>query len=364
MKLLVFQGSPRPKGYTQMVLEKFLQGAASKGASSEVIFLAGKKVKPCIGCYSCWYKTPGVCIHKGDDVPEILEKMKCGDMEVYATPLYHYGMTAFMKLFMERTLPLMLPYLVENQDGGTTHPERYPGTRARGMVLISVCGFPEVDHFKALVAQFRLLARSSQKKLAGVLLRPGSESMLFMERLGKKGKDVLEGFFRAGQEIATRGEVSPETEEIVSRDWTQNLRAFREQANAFWDVRMDHAKKVKGGSEDRTFEEAVKEDIRIVLRGMAASFRGHAAEGLRTTIQFDISGSQPGQWYYEIQDGYCSFKKGNAEKPNLIIHTPAEVWLAISKGEADGGKAFLEKKYTVEGDLNLLMRFKALFGDP
>jgi multimeric flavodoxin WrbA len=54
MKLLVFQGSPRPKGYTQMVLEKFLQGAASKGASSEVIRLAGKRIHPCIYRYdSC-----------------------------------------------------------------------------------------------------------------------------------------------------------------------------------------------------------------------------------------------------------------------------------------------------------------------
>jgi putative sterol carrier protein len=84
---------------------------------------------------------------------------------------------------------------------------------------------------------------------------------------------------------------------------------------------------------------------------------------LRATIQFDVSGSQPGQWYYDIQDGHCAFKEGKAESPNLTIHTPAEIWLAISKGELEGGKAFLEKKYTVEGDLNLLMRFKSLFGD-
>jgi putative NADPH-quinone reductase len=277
MKLLVFQGSPRPKGYTQMVLEKFLEGAASKGASAEVIHLAGKKIKPCIGCYSCWYKTPGGCIHKGDDMPEILETMKSCDVEVYANPLYHYGMTAFMKLFIERTMPLMLPYLIENQEGVTTHPYRYPGKRAPGMVLISVCGFPEVDHFKALVEQFRLLARSSQRKLAGVLLRPGSESMLFIERLGKKGKGVLDGFYRAGQEIVERGEVSPETEEIVSRDWTKNLRGFREQANVFWNVRMDYAEKVKQGTETRSFEEAVKEDMRIILGGMAAFFKSEAA---------------------------------------------------------------------------------------
>jgi len=59
MKILALQGSPRPKKYTQMVLDKFLEGAASKGAECETIHLAGQKIHPCIGCYSCWYKTPG-----------------------------------------------------------------------------------------------------------------------------------------------------------------------------------------------------------------------------------------------------------------------------------------------------------------
>jgi multimeric flavodoxin WrbA len=63
MKILALQGSPRPKKYTQMVLDKFLEGAASKGAECETVHLAGQKIHPCIGCYSCWYKTPGVCIH-------------------------------------------------------------------------------------------------------------------------------------------------------------------------------------------------------------------------------------------------------------------------------------------------------------
>lgn len=40
MKILALQGSPRPKKYTQMVLEKFLEGAASKGAEFEITPLA------------------------------------------------------------------------------------------------------------------------------------------------------------------------------------------------------------------------------------------------------------------------------------------------------------------------------------
>jgi putative sterol carrier protein len=360
MKILALQGSPRPKKYTQMVLEKFLEGAASKGAEFEIIHIANKKIQPCIGCYTCWYKTPGVCIHK-DDMPELLEKLKSCDIEVYATPLYNFSMTSFMKVFLERMIPLIQPYLIES-GGVTTHPSRYPEKRAEKIILISVCGFPEVGHFDALVENFRFIARAGRRKLAGVLLRPGAESMLFIEKLGKKGEEVLQGFYRAGQEIVEKGEVSEKVEEIVSQEWTKNRHGFREQANLFWAIRMEHAERSSRGEEECPFEEVIKEDIRILLGGMAVSFRREVGGDLKATIQFNVSGKQPGQWYYEIADGYCAFKEGKLDHPTLTIHTPAEIWLAIANGELDGAKAFMEKQYSAEGDIGLLMRLKSLFG--
>jgi multimeric flavodoxin WrbA/putative sterol carrier protein len=360
MKILALQGSPRPKKYTQMVLDKFLEGAASKGAECETIHLAGKKIQPCIGCYSCWYKTPGVCVHR-DDTPGLLEKLRHCDVEVWATPLYHYGMTAYMKIFMERTLPLVEPYLIES-GGVTRHPPRFPGERAKKMVLLSVCGFPEEDHFAALVENFRLLARSSGRELAGILLRPGSESLLAPEWLGKKGEQVFQALYRAGQEVVEKGRVSAEVEEIIRQPWTQNRQGFQEQANLFWKVRIEHTERSRRGEETRPFEEAVREDIRILLGGMAVRMRRELAGDLRATIQFEVTGKQPGQWYFDIRDGTCAFKEGRVDHPNLTIHSPSEVWVAVALGRTDGAKAFLEKKYTAEGDLSLLMRFKNIFG--
>jgi multimeric flavodoxin WrbA/putative sterol carrier protein len=360
MKILALQGSPRPKKYTQMVLDKFLEGAASKGAECETVHLAGKKIHPCIGCYSCWYKTPGVCIHR-DDMPGLLEKLTSCDVQVWATPLYHYGMTAYMKIFLERTLPLVEPYLIES-DGVTRHPPRYPRSGAQKVVLMSVCGFPEKDHFTALVENFRLLTKSGGRELAGVLLRPGSESLLAPEWLGKKGEQVFQGLYRAGQEVVEKGRVSAEVEEIVCQPWTHNRRGFQDQANLFWQVRIEHAERSRRGEETRAFEEAVREDIRILLGGMAARMRRETAGDLQATIQFVVTGKQPGQWYFEIQDGVCTFKEGRADHPNLAIHTPSEVWVEVALRRMDGAKAFLEKKYTAEGDLGLLLRFKDFFG--
>jgi putative sterol carrier protein len=46
---------------------------------------------------------------------------------------------------------------------------------------------------------------------------------------------------------------------------------------------------------------------------------------------------------------------------NLVIKSPADVWLKISRGELDGQKAFMEGRYRVEGDMGLLLKVKKLF---
>jgi len=52
---------------------------------------------------------------------------------------------------------------------------------------------------------------------------------------------------------------------------------------------------------------------------------------------------------------------GSFPGPDLIIRTPAEVWLAISRGQLNGQEAFMRKAYTAEGDLGLLMSLKKIF---
>jgi putative sterol carrier protein len=45
----------------------------------------------------------------------------------------------------------------------------------------------------------------------------------------------------------------------------------------------------------------------------------------------------------------------------LTINTPAEVWMAISRGEMNGATVLLAGKYSIQGNLGLLMRFNQLF---
>jgi len=352
MKVLAVQGSPRPKASnTGVILQQFLKGAQSAGAEVETIYLKEKDIHPCIGCYTCWTKTPGVCVFK-DDMPDLLEKVKRSDVIAYATPLYNFNMTALTKAFQERLLPLLDPHLVK--DGETyRHPLRFD--MSRKFVLISTCGFPEISHFDGLRAVFRHLEQSAGSECLGELLVPAAELVLKQESMRERARPILDALFQAGVEVARNGRVCKETElEVQKPLFTADQVA--EMANIWWDSFLE------GRAKGRPQDAQAAQDIRLLLRGMALLFNAQAAPQLTASIQFDVTGEQPGHWFLAIDNATCTFNEGRHSSPTLTIKTPSEVWLAISNKELDGREALMQGKYAVEGDINLLMRMGSLFG--
>lgn len=350
MKILAIQGSPRPKASnTEILLQEFLKGARTQGAETETVYLKEKEIHFCVGCYTCWAKTPGVCVFK-DDMPELLEKVRSCDILVYATPLYNFNMTSLLKAFQERLIPLLDPHLIKT-GAAHRHPQRYAADRK--VVLISNCGFPEVSHFDGLRQVLRHQERSSGQPIIGELLMPAGE-LLKNKGLAEKLAGALQAANRAGVEVIRDGKVSKETEALIQKP----LIAPEEvagMANLFWDSHLE-------GISRGQAQEGKGEDIRLLLRGMAAFFNPKAAGDLQATIQFEVTGAQPGNWFLSIENGKCTYNEGKADSPTLTIQTPSEIWLAIANKEIDGQKALMEGKYIARGDMGLLMRLKNLFG--
>ncbi len=355
IKILAIQGSPRPKSSnTEALLQEFLKGAQNQGAETETIYLREKNIHPCVGCYTCWTKTPGICVFK-DDMPGLLEKVRACDILVYATPLYNYSMTSYLKIFQERSLPLLDPHLVKTEEV-YRHPQRYPNNRK--MVLVSTCGFPEISHFDALRHIFRKIEKAGGVPLIGELLVPAAELVLKQAFIKEKAKVVLEAAYRAGIEVVRGGKVSPETEAQVQK----SLMApdeVAEGANIWWDSMLQGITQEKASDAGRRVE-----DIRLALLGMSRMFNPQAAGDLKATIQFEVTGRQPGNWFLTIAEGKCTYQEGKVASPTLTIRTPSEVWLAIANKELDGAKAFMEGKYTTNGDMGLMMKMKSYFGNP
>ena len=99
-KALIFSGSPRKRGNSDLLSDEFIRGANESGNETEKIFLRDKKVNYCTGCMVCLYsKKP--CPQK-DDMADILDKIIASDVIVMATPVYFYTMDAQMKTLIDR----------------------------------------------------------------------------------------------------------------------------------------------------------------------------------------------------------------------------------------------------------------------
>ncbi len=99
MKIIVLQGSPNKKGSTAMLIGEFSRGAMESGHEVKVIDVAHANIHPCTGCVACGYEGP--CVQK-DDVEGIKQEILGADMLVFATPLYYYGMSAQLKIMVDR----------------------------------------------------------------------------------------------------------------------------------------------------------------------------------------------------------------------------------------------------------------------
>ena len=101
-KVLIFSGSPRKGGNSDVLCDQFLRGAKDAGNDAEKIFVNDKNLKYCLACGTC-YGNKAACVH-GDDMPNILEKMLGADVIVLATPVWFYAMSGQMKVLLDRTI--------------------------------------------------------------------------------------------------------------------------------------------------------------------------------------------------------------------------------------------------------------------
>jgi len=230
MKILAINGSPRGKSSnSDRILLPFLDGAREVGADAEVIYLSEKTINHCLGCFTCWTKSPGVCVHQ-DDMPELLEKIRLADLIVYATPLYVFTVSGLMKDFMDRHLPLAQPYILK-RGGQYIHPRRYE-EKSKKIILIANCGYPGKHHFSGLVETFRCFTSGSDKELAAVILCAAGELLKIPEAQASV-KWFIKACKTAGRELVNCGKLTPETEALLNNDLI-DPEFYSQMANSYW----------------------------------------------------------------------------------------------------------------------------------
>ena len=81
-------------------------------------------IRPCVGCFCCWNKTPGRCVIR-DGYENMGELIHRADEVVVFSRYTYGGFSGFVKNVFDRCLGYVLPQF-EVIDGETHHQKRYP----------------------------------------------------------------------------------------------------------------------------------------------------------------------------------------------------------------------------------------------
>ena len=101
--------------------------------------------------------------------------------------------------------------------------------------------------------------------------------------------------------------------------------------------------------------------ISDIFEGMLNVFDPSAVPGLRALIQYQISGNESGEWYFDIKKGAINLNIGHCNKPDLTISTDCDTWHAIAVGKISGEQAFMSGKLTGVGNMELLVQQDQIF---
>ena len=350
MKILAINGSPKGnRSNTWRLTSAFLEGISAKEESSgsrapeiETLNIGSLNIKPCLGCFSCWSKTPGeCCIH--DDMQGVISKILWADVVVWSFPLYYFGLPGQLKTLIDRQLPMSLSFMcTETESGG--HPSRYD-TSGKSTVVISTCGFYTAQgNYDCVTSLYdRLCGKGGYTAIFC-----GQGELFRVKELSERTDEYLSWVKKAGQEFASGG-ITGEThgkldQNLFPRD------VFEAMADASWGVG----------------ESGEKEDPSLVFtRQMAALYRKESWQEHDFVLDMNytdigkvyriILGQKGSRVEVEPEDGFAG---GFTTR----INTPFDVWRSIASGEIAGDEALMKHLYSVEGDFDLMMHWDDYFG--
>ena len=378
--IVAVNGSPHAGiGNTALMIEMLRPTLAQEGFELEVIHLAGRDIQYCTGCAYCMEK--GGC-WIDDDHRGIVNKLLAADGIILACPVYFFHVPGQMKTFIDRSLafghkprPTWKPGLAVSVSAGLGETS----TAGYLALLLRTFGAFSVGSLTAIAVQMgqflgkeavearavdlaRDLARAIKEKrrypptdwdlryyqFMGSLVRSQKETVMKHDFKHWQEQGLYEGFEAYIQQKSTGTPRDPGLREAWIKEMIEEQKARKKRA----------ASEIK---EKPVPASGTAKSCLELLRMMPLGFNPSAAGNLEAVLQFEVSGDENFTAHLSIAERECVYHDGPAGRPNLVIKTPADVWLKISRGELNGQKAFMEGQYKVEGDMTLLLKLKTLF---
>jgi hypothetical protein len=238
VKIVAFNCSPRMrKSNTDRILGPLLEGASNAGAEVDTIYVSEYDISPCRGCFSCWFKTNGVCVQE-DDLITVAMKMADANIIILATPLHYFGMSVATKnLWLRLGIPSILPFFVK-AGGRLAHPMRYPGFNIKVVLVANALLWGDgvfdylVDSLNDSFTRTVDEDGNAVMKMVGKILVEAGEMLGWDEVQGDLGP-FNEQLRKAGEELARDGRLSQVTEDKLNVPFWSYLGMDSEQAFEF-----------------------------------------------------------------------------------------------------------------------------------
>jgi len=337
MKVLVINGSPKGKeSNTYRLTRAFLEGLGAADIRENTV--CKMKIKPCLGCFSCWNKTPGKCVIL-DEMESVIENLLWADVVIWSFPLYYFSVPGGLKNMMDRQLPMVLPFMVSDSESGS-HPSRYTTGRKRH-VVISTCGFYTAKgNYDGVTAIFdHLCGKDAYTKIFC-----GQGELFRVKELRQRTDEYLSYVKQAGLEFV-KGEISQGTQEkLDTLLFPRNV--FEVMADASWGI-----------------EEIAEENDESFsfTKQMAALYNVESYTGKDIILEMYYTDLDKRYQIHMGKEG-SRVQADNLQTYTTRIETPFTVWKAIAAGEISGQEALAQQKYRVKGDFDLMIHWDRYFG--
>ncbi|PKM78379.1 MAG: flavodoxin family protein [Firmicutes bacterium HGW-Firmicutes-15] len=102
MKVVGINGSARKDGNTAILIRRVFAELEKEGIETELIQLAGKKIRGCTACQKCRDNQDKLCSVKNDSFNKCFEKILEADGIILGSPTYFADLTPEMKALIDR----------------------------------------------------------------------------------------------------------------------------------------------------------------------------------------------------------------------------------------------------------------------
>lgn len=101
MKTLIINGSPKANGNTACAGNLIKETLEKKGITTDIYHLAGKDIRPCLGCMSCFKTRDNKCIID-DDLNELIALSLDYDGIILGSPIHFATISSLAKCAFDR----------------------------------------------------------------------------------------------------------------------------------------------------------------------------------------------------------------------------------------------------------------------